>query len=75
MMMEVVAGHGCALGCHLLMRVFCAGSCFSGEALELHPHLHEQARWKCHQMCAVCMAEEEDQKSLRLAVCWRTQVL
>lgn len=65
-MMEVVVGHGCVLGCCLLMCVFYEGSYSSGEALERHLHRRGMAHSRHHQMCVVCMAgEEEEQKSLQ----------
>ena len=74
MMTEVVVGHGCVLGCHLLMWVFCEGSCVSEEDAEPHLHLHEKAHLRCHLMGVVCMVEEEVvQKCHHLLVRWKTE--
>lgn len=72
---EEEVGHGCVLGCHFHMVAFCAGNCASVEALELHLHHYERARWRFHLLCAACKVEvEEELKSHLLVVCWRMKV-
>lgn len=76
MVKEEGVERGYVLGCRLLMCVFCAGSCASGAALELHHHQHGTAHWRCCLKCVVCMVEEEEeQMSHQLAVCWKMEVV
>lgn len=72
-MREEVEERGCVLGCHLLMCVFCAGSCASVAAPELRRHLRGTAHWR-RRLCVVCTVEEvEELRSHLLVACWKTE--